>query len=53
MNKVKFSIGVIAFAGLALLNFTQSENTFITNSQASTTSGGGSSSSDSNWILLL
>lgn len=34
MKKIKFSVGVLAFMGLAVLNFTQSEKGLMCNSQA-------------------
>lgn len=35
MKKIKFSVGVLAFMGLAAINFTQSESCFISKAQAS------------------
>lgn len=34
MNKLKLSVGVLAFVGLATLNFTQSESSFVTKAYA-------------------
>ncbi len=46
MNKLKLSVGVLAFVGLAVLNFTQSERGFISQAFASSSysgnTGGGS-----------
>jgi hypothetical protein len=36
MKKIKFSVGVLAFMGLAAINFTQSESRFISKAFAST-----------------
>lgn len=35
MNKLKLSVGVLAFVGLATLNFTQSESCFVSKALAS------------------
>lgn len=35
MNKLKLSVGVLAFVGLAALNFTQSESCFVSKALAS------------------
>lgn len=35
MKKIKFSVGVLAFMGLAVINFTQSERNFVSKSFAS------------------
>ena len=47
MKKIKFSVGVLAFMGLAVLNFTQSESSFLSKAMASSSSTSGSSSSGS------
>ena len=38
MKKLKISVGILAFMGLAVLNFTQSERGFVLNSRAQTSS---------------
>ena len=35
MKKIKLSIGILAFVGLAVLNFTKSETTFVQKAMAS------------------
>lgn len=42
MKKVKISVGILAFVGLAVLNFTQSESCFVSKALASSSSGSGS-----------
>ena len=39
MKKFKIVVGFFAFMGLAVLNFTQSESSFVSKSQASSSSG--------------
>jgi hypothetical protein len=39
MNKLKLSVGVLAFVGLAALNFSQSERGFVRNSKAQIATG--------------
>lgn len=45
MKKLKISVSVLAFVGLAVLNFTQSESCFVKKSLASSSSGSSISSS--------
>lgn len=54
MNKLKLSVGVLAFVGLAALNFTQSESCFVSKALASSSSGvsGGSGSSGGIWSSI-
>jgi len=47
MNKIKLSVGALAFVGLAMLNFTQSESCFVSKALAS--GGSVSSGSHSNY----
>lgn len=52
MNKLKLSVGILAFVGLAALNFTQSESCFVSKALASSsgsTSSGGFLASVSSW----
>ena len=44
MKKLKISVGILAFVGLAVLNFTQSESCFVSKALASS-SGSSSNSS--------
>lgn len=41
MKKIKFSVGVLAFMGLAAINFTQSESCFVSKALASTSNSSG------------
>lgn len=43
MKKIKFSVGVLAFMGLAVLNFTQSESSFLSKAIASSSNSNSSS----------
>lgn len=50
MNKLKLFVGVLAFVGLAALNFTQSETSFVSMALASSSSASsGSGSSGGFW----
>ena len=42
MKKLKISVGILAFMGLATLNFTQSESSFVSKALASSSSGSSS-----------
>lgn len=48
MKKIKLSIGILAFVGLAVLNFTKSETTFVQKAMASSTDGSTTFSSNNN-----
>lgn len=48
MKKFKLSIGILAFVGLAVLNFTKSETTFAQKAMASSTDGSTTASCDCN-----
>lgn len=39
MNRFKTSVGIFAFVGLAVINFTQSESNFVSKALASSSSG--------------
>mgnify|MGYP003290308535 CR=1 FL=1 len=45
MKKTKLSVGILAFIGLAAINFTQSENCFLSKAMASSSSSSSSSTS--------
>lgn len=45
MKKTKLSVGILAFMGLAAINFTQSENCFLSKAMASSSSSSSSSTS--------
>ena len=47
MKKTKLLVGILAFIGLAAINFTQSESSFLSKAIASSSSTSGSSSSGS------
>lgn len=53
MKKIKFSVGVLAFMGLAAINFTQSESCFVSKALASSSNNssvsGGSGNFDDLW----
>ena len=50
MKKFKLSIGILAFVGLAVLNFTKSETTFAQKAMASSTDGSTTASCNCNQI---